>query len=259
MVELATEGTQFTTIGSFNEKIITRYQPNFENIGILDQYQTQILLLLFLEGTAKCSTPSLSFQGIKRKLDLHQQILTNALNRLLEKKLILKSSSDNHYFLTKEGLDFIQSNSSNMTDLKLNSTMDLPTIENIYITNISADNFLNTFLGKWFGDFRWIGWFQDANSVKLEWISTDNSVEAIAWHGNSTNNSESYIIKIIIFQKSPTITAEEFKQKANLFKYYFNKKLAKTATMKKEFPIENPSFQLDHSKNNLWFYQSCVN
>ena len=80
------------SIGSVDEKILLNYQPNLDDLDIVDEYQTQILLLLFLEGVTKCSPPSLSFQGIKRKLDLHQQILTNALNRLLDKDFIQKST-----------------------------------------------------------------------------------------------------------------------------------------------------------------------
>jgi DNA-binding MarR family transcriptional regulator len=242
------------SIGSVDEKILTAYQPNVDDLDIVDEYQTQILLLLFLEGMTKCSPPSLSFQGIKRKLDLHQQILTNALNRLLDKEFIQKSP-DNHYILTKKGFQLIQTFSPNVS----NSDLDTPTIENIYKTDISAESFLKSLKGKWFGDFRWIGWFQDSDSTKLEWISTDNSIEAVAWHKNSKINSYPYLIKTIIFQKSPIITPEEMKQKANWFKYHLNKKLAKKGALIEEYIPEDSVLQINSSKNDDWFYQNCVN
>ena len=258
MEDWSTNEMEYQIIGSVDDKILTKYQPSLENLDILDQYQTRILLLLFLEGTTKCSTSSLSFQGIKRKLDLHQQILTNALNRLIDKKFILKREGDNHYFLTQKGLQFIQLH-VNMTNSKLNHPKKWPTIERVYMTDISTDDFLDIFRGKWFGDFRWVGWFQDTNSIKLEWISTDNSVEAIAWHGSSNDSSYPYLIKTILFQKSPTISPEELKQKADWFKFHFNKKLAKIGIIVKEYPFKNTDFRLSASKNNQWFYQSCVN
>ncbi|NVM01465.1 MAG: hypothetical protein HWN67_03970 [Candidatus Helarchaeota archaeon] len=242
------------TIGSVDEKILTAYQPNMDDLDIVDEYQTQILLLLFLEGMTKCSPPSLSFQGIKRKLDLHQQILTNALNRLLDKDFIQKST-DNHYILTKKGIQFIRTFSPNVSNSELNT----PTIESVYKTDITAESFLNGLKGKWFGDFRWIGWFQDSDSTKLEWISTDNSIEAVAWHKNSRLNSYPYLIKTIIFQKSPLITPEEMKQKANWFKYHFNKKLAKIGALIEEYLPEESVLQLKSSRNNDWFFQTCIN
>lgn len=242
------------TIGSVDEKNLIAYQPDMDDLDLLDEYQTHILLLLFLEGITKCSPSSLSFQGIKRKLDIHQQILTNALNRLLNKDFIQKSP-DNHYILTEKGKQFIRAVSPDITT----SEFDAPTIENVYKTDISAENFLNSLKGKWFGDFRWIGWFQDSNSTKLEWISTDNSVEAVAWHKKSKLNTYPYLIKTILFQKSPAITPEEMKQKAKWFKYHFNKKLAKNGSMIEEYLPEGTVLHLKSSKNDDWYYQTCVN
>ncbi|MHA1376948.1 MAG: hypothetical protein ACTSRG_01075 [Candidatus Helarchaeota archaeon] len=254
MEDWSTNQMPFTTIGSVNEKILTEFMPNLEYLDIVDEYQTHILLLLFLEGRTKCSPSSLSFQGIKRKLDLHQQILTNALNRLLEKEFIQKNS-DNHYILIKKGFQLIQGISVNLDKSKLN----IPKIENTYKTDISAEIFLNSLKGKWFGDFRWVGWFQDSSSIKLEWISDDNSVEAIAWHKDSDINAYPYSIKTIVFQKSSAISPEEMRHKANLFKYHFNKKLAKFGSLNEDYLPDESAFHLKSSRHDDWYYQNYIN
>ncbi|MHA1300661.1 MAG: hypothetical protein ACTSO9_14685, partial [Candidatus Helarchaeota archaeon] len=137
MDDWSTNQMPFTTIGSVDEKTLLEYQPNSEQLDVVDEYQAQVLLLLFLEGMTKFSPSSLSFQGIRRKLSLHQQILTNALNRLLEKDFIVKQPDD-HYILTKKGAQFIQQYCPNLSDSSLNT----PTIENSYNTEITADTFL---------------------------------------------------------------------------------------------------------------------
>lgn len=254
MEDWSTNQIPFTTIGSIDEKVLTQYHQSSEYLDIVDEYQTQILLLLFLEGMTKFSPSSLSFQGIKRKLDIHQQILTNALNRLLDKEFIHKNS-DNHYILTKKGFHFIQSLTVDINKSDLNT----PIVENTYKTDISAKLFLNSLKGKWFGDFRWIGWFKDSNSVKLEWISDDNSVEAVAWHKKSGITAYPYSIKTMIFQKSPTISHEEMKHKVNLFKYHFNKKLTKIGSVAEDYRPDESTFHLKSSKSNEWYYQNCIN
>ena len=67
--------------------------------------EMNILLLLAIEAFSKDSEAEISFQGIKTKLNLHQQKLTISLKRLQKKKMIEKTL--NGYKISKKGMELI--------------------------------------------------------------------------------------------------------------------------------------------------------
>lgn len=249
-------------IGIVDDKIMSDlhddYQPSLEEVEYLDTYQFRILLLFALEGIAKRSISSLSFQGMRRKLELHQQILTKALNRLVNKQLIFKSSGDNHYLLTEKGQIFLQNILKNAKKSKSDKKDQWKAIERTYSTQLSADEFLNTFLGRWFGEFRWVGWFKDMDSIKMEWISEDNSYEAIASHEGRKQELPPYTIKTFLVQKSSADTVDDLQDKLERFNSHFNKILSETGPILKEEEI-TATPQFTQSAIHEWFDHHVAN
>ncbi|MDD1776909.1 MAG: hypothetical protein LUQ65_01990, partial [Candidatus Helarchaeota archaeon] len=73
----------------------------------LTSNELAILLLLASEAFSKNSQAELSFQGIKAKLNLHQQKLAKALERLTQKNLVDKTL--NGYRLSKDAIKIVNS------------------------------------------------------------------------------------------------------------------------------------------------------
>jgi len=138
-----------------------------------------ILLLLASEAFSKNSQAELSFQGIKTKLNLHQQKLAKALERLVHKNLIDKTL--NGYRLSKNAIKVVNS----YLDLLRNKANPEPKEYigfEIKVPLNSRNNELFKLIyllkGRWFANWRWIGMFQNQSSLKMEWQSISNDLEA---------------------------------------------------------------------------------
>ena len=145
----------------------------------LTSNELAILLLLASEAFSKNSQAELSFQGIKTKLHLHQQKLTKALERLTQKNLIDKTL--NGYRLSKNSVKIINSflssigSSSNPEPKEpIGFEMKIP----LNSKNNELFRLIYLLKGRWFANWRWIGMFQDQSSLKMEWQSITDDMEA---------------------------------------------------------------------------------
>lgn len=156
---------------------------NFDDSDALDEDLTSnelaILLLLASEAFSKNSQAELSFQGIKTKLRLHQQKLTKALERLTQKNLIDRTL--NGYRLSKNSVKIINSllssvgSSSNPEPKEyIGFEMKVP----LNSRNNELFKLIYLLKGRWFANWRWIGMFQDKSSLKMEWQSISDDLEA---------------------------------------------------------------------------------
>ncbi|MHA1650702.1 MAG: MarR family transcriptional regulator [Candidatus Helarchaeota archaeon] len=176
-----TETFEFRACGPINTYL--QDDSNFiENNPLeidLTNRELNILLLLVIEAYSKDSKAELSFQGIKNKLNLHQQKVTTALKRLQAKKLIEKTS--NGYTLTKHGIQIINSLLKSSPTKLISDTNEYIGLE-VLIPLDLEDNKLSQLIsllkGRWFADWRWIGMFQSTNSIKMEWQSLSGMLEA---------------------------------------------------------------------------------
>ena len=183
----------------------------------LTSNELAILLLLASEAFSKNSQAELSFQGIKTKLNLHQQKLAKALERLTHKNLVDKTL--NGYRLSKDAIKIVNSvlisvgNNQN-TDPKeyIGFEMKIP------LSSKNNELFKLVYLlkGRWFANWRWIGMFQDQASLKMEWQSIAGDLEACLCINENR-------LCIALFDKNsspPTV-------KLDLLKYEFDKFLEK--------------------------------
>ena len=123
----------------------------------------------------------ISFQGLKRKVDIHQARLTKALNRLVEKDLLKKNPEG--YSLTERGVLL----STKLMDRFERTANFLPTIHThmvsgrIQISQMTRDRILeisDEFVGKWFGDFRFVSKTDYGEMIELEWLSNNGAITA---------------------------------------------------------------------------------
>ena len=111
-----------------------------------------------------------SFKGLMRKLNLHQQSLTRALNRLEEIGLIQRSV--NGYKLNKRE----QKCAISVPDKRKRS--EYKQLLQTYIpTGIQTEEIVRALNGRWFNRIRWIGLMESEIGYMLQWINEDNTFQ----------------------------------------------------------------------------------
>jgi biotin operon repressor len=111
-----------------------------------------------------------SFKGLMRKLNLHQQSLTRALNRLEQLGLIQRSV--NGYKLNKRE----QKCAIGAPDKSKRS--EYKQLLQTYIpTGIQTEEIVRALNGRWFNRIRWIGLMESEIGYMLQWINEDNTFQ----------------------------------------------------------------------------------
>ena len=101
-----------------------------------------------------------TFQGIKRKLGLHQEKLTRILRRLEDDNLVQKT--DEGYKVTHH-------------PRRARHTVEAePVIQGQLPPGMDSQELLTKLKGRWFKNFRWIGYSNGQNGPSLYWITEDN-------------------------------------------------------------------------------------
>jgi hypothetical protein len=130
----------------------------------LDSRQREVLSALSEDMKA-----TYSFQGLRRKLGLHQEMLSRTLDRLEERELV-ERTSDGYRINT------------NIDDFRSTDDDEGPPIERQVITaglpvEADIDLILNALKGRWFGEFRWLGYSETSSDLILSWITDDGRIE----------------------------------------------------------------------------------
>jgi DNA-binding MarR family transcriptional regulator len=142
---------------------------DFELCGLragegLDYRQREVLSALSEDQKA-----TYSFQGLRRKLGFHQEMLSRTLDRLEEEKLVEKTH-DGYRINTKVNTadsDYVAEVTPIETQVV---TAHLPLKTDVNII-------LNTLKGRWFADFRWLGYSQTPSGATLSWITEDGRIQ----------------------------------------------------------------------------------
>jgi hypothetical protein len=143
----------------------------------LDDFQTNDKKVLsLLNQDSDVNDNQYTFNGLVRRLQMHQQSLTRSLHRLETAGLIKKT--DYGYMLTKN-LDSILAKKSridleNLSKSMSDNTEQFEQILQLYIpTDIEIEDVITKLHGKWFGTLRWIGIVQGDGGYILQWTSND--------------------------------------------------------------------------------------
>lgn len=99
-----------------------------------------------------------SFDGLKRISHMHQETLSRALKRLEEAGYVKKV--ENLYSLT-----IPRAGSKDGGSIPISSIL-LP-------DNVKLDAVLQGLKGKWFGDFRWLGYKAQGDNLVMYWVSSE--------------------------------------------------------------------------------------
>ena len=150
---------------------------------ILRNNDSKILSLLGQEAGS-----NYSFKGLIRKLNLHQQSLTRALNRLEDLKLIKKSQIGYRLTTNGESLMMLLSSTKNSTNNLIgrdNSELNkekqkrngyIQLLQTYIPVDIKPEEILHKLIGKWFNNLRWVGLIEsESGGYMLQWVSDDNN------------------------------------------------------------------------------------
>ncbi|MHA2501387.1 MAG: hypothetical protein ACXAE3_00755 [Candidatus Kariarchaeaceae archaeon] len=124
----------------------------------------------------------ISFQGLKRLTDIHQAKLTKAINRLVEKGLLIKGETG--YSLTPEGMECFARLVNNfrhhdkILPTNVYSHIAQGQIQGLDMTEKDYQQIAEALVGKWFGSFRFTSKTLYADSIELGWVSTNGSISA---------------------------------------------------------------------------------
>lgn len=132
-------------------------------------------VLSLLNQDANENENQYTFNGIARRLGMHQQSLARSLHRLEEARLVKKTQSG--YQIAKN-LDLVLVKKSRLDLEQLSKRIlnhaPFEQIMQLYIpTNIRVEDVVNRLLGKWFGTLRWIGIIEGDGGYILQWASSD--------------------------------------------------------------------------------------
>ncbi|CUR52086.1 conserved protein of unknown function [Nitrosotalea devaniterrae] len=159
-----------------DDKMVQIIIDDTSNVS-LDDFQTndkKVLSLLNQDGGV--SDNKYTFNGLVRKLGIHQQSLARSLHRLENAGLVKKT--DYGYKLTKN-LDSILVKKSridleNLSKIISHQYAQFEQIIQLYIpTTVKVEDVVNKLLGKWFGTLRWIGIVEGDGGYVLQWESND--------------------------------------------------------------------------------------
>lgn len=138
----------------------------------LDYRQRKVLSALSEEQKA-----TYSFQGLRRKLGLHQEMLSRTLDRLEEQDLVERTEDGYRIGLDKRASQFGNAGSASMETRAV--TACLP-------DEVDPSFVLRSLKGRWFSEFRWLGYSATPSSLTMSWISDDGRVQLRAKLLNNT-------------------------------------------------------------------------
>lgn len=114
---------------------------------------------------------ALAFQGLRRKMHVHQEKLSRALQRLEREGLVLKTRRG--YALTPRGVGVAQRFLSPRTQ-------ELRTVLQSYLPGGVDPSLIARHLeGRWFGNVRWLGQRDAEKEIQLLWVTFEPEVEVV--------------------------------------------------------------------------------
>ena len=107
-----------------------------------------------------------TFQGMRRRLGLHQEKLTRILKRLEDDNLVLK---------TNDGYKVLHSPRKSSRHLDEGE----PVIRGQLPPGIDKQTLTSKLKGRWFKNFRWLGYSTSESGPSLYWITEDGRFQLV--------------------------------------------------------------------------------
>jgi hypothetical protein len=182
----------------------------------LDEREREVLKFLSSEQNAYYS-----FQGLRRRLGFHQETLARTLRRLEEARAIERSPQG--YKVRNNGTNY-------SFNVRTNQQLPKPIIDAYLPSQVDVTVLFQRLRGRWFSNFRWLGYSRDGEKLAMTWISEDGQMQLQARIGGG---------KLIIAADS-LANNEESGQIAAAYQLFDHvSKVAEEIAQQSQSPIEN--------------------
>ena len=161
-----------------NQKV---YEDDFISVNDLRQSDIDILEILFDNGDEN-TIATFTFNGLKIRSNIHQEILSRSLKRLKELGLIDKTKLG--YNFNKKGKFIFSKLKSIINEERINQTKYIQIIHASVPFQISNQQIVEKLAGKYFGSLRWIGMIQNIKGYQLKWKDIENFIEIVVYLSN---------------------------------------------------------------------------
>lgn len=128
-----------------------------------DDRELEVLRFLSNEQNAHYS-----FQGLRRRLGLHQETLARTLKRLEDAHAIERSP---------DGYSLRSTSANYSFNVQTNQPVPKPIIDAYLPSEIDVTILFQKLRGRWFSNFRWLGYSRDGEQLAMTWISEDGQIE----------------------------------------------------------------------------------
>ena len=207
-----------------NQKV---YEDDFISVNDLRQSDIDILEILFDNGDEN-TIATFTFNGLKIRSNLHQEILSRTLKRLKELGIIDKTKLG--YNFNKKGKFIFSKLKSVLNEERNNQTKYIQIIHVSVPFQISNQQIVEKLAGKYFDSLRWIGMIQNIKGYQLKWKDIENFIEIVVYLSNNNiiieTNDDNLLNISKAFSYSTRIIESigSIGMKNNLFIYPINNK-----------------------------------
>jgi|SRR5579885_2884023 DNA-binding MarR family transcriptional regulator len=160
---------------SVDDKVVQIILDDSADLSVDDFHTNDKKVLSLLSQDTYLSDSHYTFNGLVRKLGIHQQSLARSLHRLEEVGLVKKTNAG--YKLSKNLDSVLVKSRIDLENLSKRISHQYASFEQIlqlYIpTTINVEEIVTKLVGKWFGNLRWIGFIDGDNGCVLQWASND--------------------------------------------------------------------------------------
>jgi DNA-binding Lrp family transcriptional regulator len=118
---------------------------------------------------------NLSFQGIRRKLGLHQETLSRALRRLQRDGYVERL--EHAYRVSQKGMSTISQVQPRIHSAEASDPYSVVLLQAVLPQDFNVSSLIESLSYKWFGNLRWLGSTQSPNSTTLSWITSESGLK----------------------------------------------------------------------------------
>ena len=147
----------------------------------LSQRDTEVLSLLEQEDLT-----AFTFDGLKRRLGLHQETLSRILTRLEDEGIIKKEASGYRVTPRIESMKLAPANVKEE---------NVPLLQTYLPSNAQVQRLITNLRGKWFGLLRWFGLSENEKGVALKWVTEDGGIQIDAVIADSVLTIEAKFLR----------------------------------------------------------------
>lgn len=156
-------------------------EPQDLFIDQLSEHDNEVLELIVAEELS-----GFTFDGIRRRLQIHPETLSRILTRLEEWEIIKRVAVG--YQVTPRAQELA------MIPLSDNSSK-IQILQTYLPMSSSIEDLLTEMAGKWFNSLRWLGYSKNGEKITLKWVTSDSKAQIDAVFWDNSLNIDATILK----------------------------------------------------------------